>query len=204
MVFVFSGALALSACVGRTPNPNADIQYYTLETTSPLLKDLSPLPVAIRVEKFDVSALYDTDRLIYRESAFKRNAYNYHRWRVNPGAMVTDILVRDMVVSELFDSIRISGSRFAADYVLEGTVEQFLELDQEENWQAALTLIVALIKEATPDRNAVPAFQRRYEAVETCRNENPKAVVEALSRAMAAVSEQIIRDIHRHVSAAIK
>ena len=39
---------------------------------------------------------YNTTAMVYQPSAFKQETYNYHRWRVNPGYLVTDYLARDL------------------------------------------------------------------------------------------------------------
>ena len=65
------------SCAGLK-QPKPEIQYYTLEYTSPQISASEPVSALIRFEPFEATAPYHSDRMIYREGAFKRDAYFYY------------------------------------------------------------------------------------------------------------------------------
>ena len=72
------------------------VEYYSLEYEPPDEGDRQPLPLAITVEQFTVSPIYNINRIIFRDASFRREAYVYYKWRANPGDIVTRFLKRDM------------------------------------------------------------------------------------------------------------
>ena len=80
----------LGACL-NLKQPRNKIEYYTLEYDLALPGNRQPLSDAIRVDRFGVSPIYNTNRIIYRDGSFKRKAYVYYKWRAHPGDVVTYI-----------------------------------------------------------------------------------------------------------------
>ena len=79
------------ACISLK-QPSKKIEFYALEYKAPRMTgNLETLPVVIRIERFNVAPAYNTNRIIYSDRSFKRNAYVYHQWRNNPGDMVTHL-----------------------------------------------------------------------------------------------------------------
>ena len=142
--------LHLSACI-NLKQPGNIVEYYTLEYDPPSHTGMDKLPYAVRVERFTVVPTYDTTQIIYREKSFTRNAYVYHKWRVNPGDMVTHFLSRDIRFSELFNAVIPYESRSKSSFTLEGEVEEFFEWDTRERWDAVLTINITLVAESERD-----------------------------------------------------
>ncbi|MCF8062633.1 MAG: PqiC family protein [Deltaproteobacteria bacterium] len=192
-------AIAAGGCSGMG-KPQDRVDYYVLEYEAPAFQALEPVQAVIRLERFSVAPAYNTDRIVYRESAFERNTYNYHRWRANPGDMVGYFLARDLRESGLFRAVLPQDTRFSASCVLEGIVEEFYERDGPEQWEAVLALSVTLIAEGEPDVSRRVLHQNAYREVEPCVRRNPKSVSEAMSRAMERISKRIVMDLHRALS----
>jgi len=188
-------ALLVCACasVGK---PGKKIDYYALEYDPPLpLNNIAKIPFTIRVSRFQVSPLYNSNKIIYRDAPFSRNEYYYRKWRANPGDMTTYFLKRDLQQSGLFKAVFSPENRFAGDYLLEGAVDEFFEQDNPDYWEAVLSITIALIKENEPDVTKRVIFQKAYRVRAPCRQKNPKSLSEAMSLAMAQVSEQVLRDV---------
>ena len=122
-------SLILAGCIGQQ-HPPVTIDYYTLEYELSPFADLAPLPFVLRMERFSVSPIYNSNNMIYETRPFKLNAYNYHKWRANPGDMVTYFLSRDLKRSALFKAIFEHGSRFSSSHVISGSVDEFFEKDE--------------------------------------------------------------------------
>lgn len=194
--FLFLGStLLLGACLSLK-QPSNKIEFYTLEYDPPQLASLKPLPFVIRLERFGVAPEYNSDRIIYRDKSFKRDAYVYYRWRANPGDLVTSFLSRDIKQSGLFKAVLFFDSKLPSSHLLEGSVDEFFEYDAEEGWEAVLSISITLMSENEPDNSRRVLFQKNYQGREPCKQKNPRALAEAMSRVMSAVSREIIETIH--------
>lgn len=199
MILLGGMALFLGACFNLKQPPHK-IDYYTLEYDTPKQPDATPLDVVVRVERFSVAPTNNTNRMIYRDGSFKRDAYVYHKWWSNPGDLVTHFLYRDMRQSGLFAVVLESDSGLPSSYTLEGSVDEFFELDTEEMWKAVLSITVVMAAENEPGIGKRIVFQKTYTADEACRQKNPRSLAEAMSRAMAKVSAEIIKDVYQNLS----
>jgi ABC-type uncharacterized transport system auxiliary subunit len=199
VVLIVGISLILGACVNLR-QPGNNIEYYVLEYDPPLFTDMEQLPYTVSVEYLTVAPVYDTTQIIYRERSFTRDAYAYHRWRVNPGDMITSLLNRDIRYSGLFKTVTSYDSQYGSQFSLSGEVEEFYEWDTEEGWKAVLSLNISLISANERDVNKKVLYQKGYRATETCKQKNPRALAEALSLEMSQLSREIIMDVHEHLS----
>jgi ABC-type uncharacterized transport system auxiliary subunit len=111
--------------------------------------------------------------------------------------MVTDYLVRDLRNSGLFKAVFSSGSAGNSRFVLEGGVEEILEVDEPGNWKAALTLNATLLDVSQKEITKRVVFQRSYRAVEPLPEQTPNGLAQGMSRAMGTISAQIIADVYQ-------
>ncbi|MDA8165790.1 MAG: ABC-type transport auxiliary lipoprotein family protein [Desulfobacteraceae bacterium] len=191
----------LPACI-NLKQPYREVHYYTLEYPPPRFPDLKPLPVILRVEPFTVSPEYDTDRIVFRNEAYARNTYAYHRWRARPNKLVRDFLARDLRRSGLFLAVFTGENVGQSDYALEGSVEDLLEWDQKAQWLAVLTVDVTLLASREEDITRRIIFQKTFSARQPAARKDPQAIAAAMSQAMASVSGEIIRAVHAAIAAA--
>jgi cholesterol transport system auxiliary component len=191
----------MGACVNlREPTKAEKTTFYTLEYSPPAPSDFQPLSVALRVQRFSVAPTYDTNRIIYRVGSFERDAYFYHKWRDNPGGLTSYFLSRDMRESELFEAVLSHDSRVPASHILGGRVDEFLEWDTEDVWEAILSISIVLTAVDDMEVGRRPLFQKSYHMRETCKRKTPKALAEAMSYAMSGASAKIIKDIYRYLN----
>ena len=197
LLFVFT--IFSGACL-NLKQPSHKIEFYTLEYTPHQATNLKPLPFVIRLEPFSVGPEYNSDRIIYRDKSFKRNSYVYFRWRANPGDLVTSFLIRDMKESGLFRAILSYDTRLPSSHVLEGSVDEFFEWDEEERWEAILSVSITLTTENEPDMSKKILLQKNYHVRKPCKQKNPRALAEAMSQAMSKVSKEIIDTLYNYLA----
>ena len=138
---IAAGVLCLlSGACANLRQPSLKVQYYTLEYALPRLTDLTPTSQVLRVNRFSVAPMYNTRHIIYRDKAFQRQSYAYHKWRANPGDLVTFFLARDMKQSGLFKAVLPRDTNIPASFLVEGSVDEFFEWDQGTEWMAALSV----------------------------------------------------------------
>jgi len=186
--------LNLWACAGsRQPAP--DTRYYTLEYEAPAVAG-QPAPAIVTVSRFGVAPEFNTGKMVYRDLSFGRQEYAYHQWRNTPQILVTDYLRRDLLKSGLFRAVSGPTSSLTATHQVEGIVEEWMELDGEDQWLASAELTITLLDLRALNAPDQVVFQRTYRESQPCAQKNPGSVAEAMSRVMRAMSGRIITDIH--------
>ena len=184
--------LFINGCVNfREPAKAEKTTFYTLEYDPPAPSHLQPLSAVIRIKRFGVAPTYDTNRIVYREEAFERDAYVYHKWRDNPGEIVTYFLSRDMRESGLFEAVLSPNSSVPASHILEGRVDEFFESDTRDGWEAVLSVSIVLTAVDPVEVGKRSLLQKSYQRREPCGAKTPKALAEAMSHAMSEVSSEI-------------
>jgi len=192
-------AFTVCSCTVINTKPRHEFRYYSLEYPSPQFSGIKPLPLVIKIDPFNAAPSLNTANMVYRDQSFKIKTYPYHKWRAWPSELVHYFLLRDLKASGLFRAVLSYSSRSAAPYVLEGSVDEFLERDQAGTWEAVLSLSITLIRPAEKDGSKRIVLQKEYHRVENCKRKNPLGVAEAMSHAMAGISEQITRDLYTHL-----
>jgi len=182
---IILSALLACGCLNLTQQPNKKISYYTLEYDPPETANLKSLPFVIYIERFNVAPLYDSNRIIYSQKKFKRNAYIYHKWMANPGDLVSYYLTRDIKRSSLFSTAFSSNSSYSSTHII------------NKEWKAVLSINITLMSKDEPDISKSVLMQKRYSAIEPCSRKNPQALAEAMSKAMVNISDRIIKDVYK-------
>jgi len=192
--------LSLAACLNLKQPPNK-IEYYTLEYDPPVAANRQALPYVLRVLQFSVSPIYNSNRIIYRDRSYKRQAYFYHKWRANPGRLVSYFLSRDLKESGRFKAVLPGDSRVAPAFVVEGTVDEFLEVAGNDNGQAFLAVSIVLLDENQTDISQKVLFQKTYRTRQPCEQTHPRALAAAMSLAMSKISLSIVDDLFNNLAA---
>ncbi|MBW2047796.1 MAG: membrane integrity-associated transporter subunit PqiC [Deltaproteobacteria bacterium] len=188
--------LTAGACLDLE-HPRNRVQHYTLDYPPPEITGLRPLPVVLKVQRFTVAPAYNSTRIIFGEDrSFRRDEYFYHKWRSNPGDLVTYFLGRDLRESGLFRAVLPHNTELPFSYLLEGSVDEFLELDEARNWYALLSITVTLMAANEPDVSKLVLFQKSYRAKKVCPHKNPRALAQAMSLALGEISRGVIADIY--------
>lgn len=190
----------LAGCTGARPGrPDLTVHSYTLSYPAPV-----PGPRAtdrtLTILPFTTAPEYAETRMVYAPEPGELAAYHYHRWRVVPAELVHSFVRRDLVHSGLFAAVTGPDTVLARNFVLEGSVEEFLEKDGKPGWTAAAAVTVALIDDTKKDAVRRLVFQRIYEREEPCTTRTPRGVAEAMSRVVQGISKDIRRDIRKAVT----
>lgn len=187
-----------SGCSFFSPSPQ-EISFYTLEYEVKKTPPTEPLPVAIKLERFGAAPEYNSNRIVYRDDAYKRSSYVYHKWHAKVGDIVYYFLARDFAQSGFFKAVFTGETRFPASYRIGGFVNEFGEWDLEPAWMAVNVVNIILFAEREPDIRKRILFQKTYRAVVPLNAKNPPALAEAMSQAMAQVASEIIEDVYNAI-----
>ncbi len=187
-------ALVLSGCLPGAKAPLL-IEQYTLEYTSPSLGGTPPTNEAIRIDRFSVAQSYNSTAMVYKPAPYRLASYNANRWRVNPADIVTDYLSRDLRNSGAFQGVFSYRNAENTRFVLEGGVEEFLEVDEQNTGRALLIVITTLLDTKEKEITKQIVFQRTYRFEEPLKEQSPEALARGMSNAMARLSEQLLKDL---------
>ena len=197
LVLLLAGFWLLALAPAGCGKPPVMVHKYLLEYPAPEAPRHPRVPEGLRVELFAVAQAFNSPAMAYRSESYKSETYRYHRWRVNPGNLVTDFLLRDLRQAGLFKAVFGYDSTARPRFVLEGAVEEFQEKDEGEVWQAALALNITLLDTTEEEITRKVVFQKNYRAAEPLADKTPKGLADAMSRAMQKVSQAIILDAYQ-------
>ncbi len=188
-------AMVLIAGCSLGAKPSYKVNQYTLEYPSPTLIELSSVNELIKVEQFSVAQTFNTSAMVYKEGPNLRNVDPYNRWRTKPGEMTAEYLIRDLRNSDLFRAVVSYDDSMETRYLLEGQVDEFLDVSEKDGRKAVLSLNVTFLDLKKREAAERVIFQRDYKAVEPYPEKTPTALAQGMSRAMEKISRQIILDL---------
>ena len=187
-------SVSLAACSFTTPRP--EVHHYTLTLSVPDVPSTGKISLVVR--SIGGRDPYDQERIVYRTSSYAFDLYNYHRWASPPGEQVTAWTRRYLRGSGLFAQV-FPNFDSPADFVLDGTVQQFEEIDREKTWEAALSIDFWLVRSG----GRTPVWFRSYAATQPAAKRNPEAIAEAMSRNLENILGRLAADLTPVVAAQV-
>jgi ABC-type uncharacterized transport system auxiliary subunit len=185
-----------AGCFGLS-QPSPDIREYRLDYTPPAVTGRA-LPVTLRVPPLAVAAIYDRQPIVYRDDAYATGTYFYSRWSTNPGAMLADLLARDLAASGLYAAIQQGPSLLASDYQLSGGIEEIEERMSAASCTASLRLRVLLVR--IRGSSAPPVLlQTTYAEQEPCRCNDVRDLARAMSSVLQRISAQLQQAVYEAI-----
>ena len=190
--------ILLAGCL-NLQRPARYVEQYTLEYSPPEISGLAFIEAYLTLDRFQEARAFNTSAMIYRPEPFKLDAYQYHRWRVHPADLVGDHLLRDLRKSALFRAVFSHLDPQEGRFILEGGVEEFLEIEEQSQRRAVLALNVTLLDSSAKNLPDRVLFQKQYRFQEPLEEKTPRGLAKGLSRAMRKCSEALIRDVHEAI-----
>ncbi len=187
--FIISGCFSMK----RTPYY---IEQFVLDYTLPKKDYGRTIDTSVKFSRFSVAQLYNNNRMNYKMNPFKMDAYNHSRWRVNPGDLVGDYLLRDLRDSNTISVVLSYRNLEDTRFIIEGGIEEFVEVFEEGRYYAVLWIDLILVDTLESEITKKIIFNRRYKAKEPLQDHNAAALAKAMSISVAKVSEEFIKDIY--------
>ena len=186
--------IGLTGCIGGgAPAPH--VRQYILEYAPPRIGKVTATEAVLKVERFTAARHHAGPAMLYRQGPFRRDAYRERRWRVAPGDMVADFLLRDLRHAGLFRAVLAARDPEETRFVLTGGVEEFSEAADGERRKAVLDATVTLLDLSIREIPGRVMFQKNYRSEAPIVQEGDADLAEAMSRAMSQFSAQVITDI---------
>jgi ABC-type uncharacterized transport system auxiliary subunit len=108
--------------------------------------------------------------------------------------MVTEFLRRDLREAGLFRAVLSEREADEVRFSMTGGIEEFIENREPQNREALLTATITLLDLSQKETAAVVVFQKTYRFEAAISGEGAAGLAEAMSRAMAGLSRQVIAD----------
>ncbi|MDC0674473.1 ABC-type transport auxiliary lipoprotein family protein [Nannocystis radixulma] len=174
---------AILACAPTVPTTH--LYRVQLPTTSGV--EPSPCEPEMRgsllVRDMRVAGAYDDARMMYRESEYQLQRYEYHEWVVSPGGLVSDALRDGYAASGWFARVEREYDA-SIDAELHGRVLAIEEVDlTETQWIAHLRLELELLDARTSER----LWSHEYDLTRPLEKRGPVGLAAAISAVLGEV-----------------
>jgi phospholipid/cholesterol/gamma-HCH transport system substrate-binding protein len=193
------GLALLPGCSTLSPRPALTVEQYTLDYPPPSPVGSPPLNTGLKVARFTTSQEAGGTEMVYEAGPSQRGVYHYHRWRVSPADLVTDVITRDLRASGMFQAVLPWQAGSLMRFKLEGAVEEFLERGGEASPRAVLRVNVTLLDLSVRELPQRLVFQRGYEETEPMATSAPEAQAQGLSRALQRLSARVMAEAREAV-----
>ena len=190
---IFVLTMIMGGCTNIKHAP-LEIHYYTLEYDPPRPVETNPLPYIVKIEQFQSSPLYDSNRIIFKKEDFTRDEYTYHKWRANPGELVSFYLARDFSDTGRFQAALSYESTLPYSHLITGVVEDFY-LQKGDTSKAVLSIAVNLVEGKRSGQGNAILMQKKYRLGIESQTDGPQGFARAMSTAMQQGSAEILKDI---------
>lgn len=190
---IFVLTMIIGGCTNIKHAP-LEIHYYTLEYDPPLPVETNPLPYTVKIEQFQSSPLYDSNRIIFKKEDFTRDEYTYHKWRAHPGELVSFYLARDFSETNRFQATLYYESNLPYTHLITGVVEDYY-LQAGNPGEAILSVAVNLVDNSRRDGSNAILMQKKYRLGIETKKGGPQGLAKAMSSAMQQISAEILMDV---------
>lgn len=194
MVFLFV-VLFFSGCAGGSQTSRI-VKYYALEYPSPQFENISATGQTMRMERFTAIRSFYGNEMVYRPKPYERGIYSYHRWNITPADMTTELILRDIRRTNIFEAVLSYQDVGNARFLLDGRIEEFMEIDEgERSWASLVVQITFFDTFKTGKENRI-VLKKTYSFREPLESRNPRGLAGAASKAVERFSKELIIDLY--------
>ncbi len=189
---VLAFTMLLHGCLGGS---TIERTYYSVQYVlddSDRAPVASPIPIHLRVHRFESSIAYDRPEIVYRSNPHEFRYYWYKLWAAKPEKLLRDQTVAHLRHSRLFKEVTQRMGDRAADYDLNCEVIAIEELDSaDRTWYAHLDLQFTLVRLT----DGQPVWQGHYQNKQQVFEKRPVFVVRALSQILRKQLQGVTHDL---------
>jgi len=179
----------VSACVSSRP-----IKYYRIDVpAAPAAVPDNVFGVTLQVDNIDSPPLMRDGRILYQVGTHEMGAYEYHRWVETPDRIVQDSLVRLLRSSGRYQSVETQRNSAKADYIIQGKIYEFSEVDKPEI-HTRVSMEIEL-REGNSDRTV---WSRLYTNEELVDGKEIPDVVESLDQNLRRGLSEIMTGLNQY------
>lgn len=184
-------ALALSGCLGGRP-----IRYYTVEFPPSPQPSGKVFPITLLVGRIGAPEILQDQPIVYRSGRNEIGTYQYHQWSEPPARMVKIMLMRRLRASGDYQSVTSLGSSAQGDFVLQGSLYDFEEVDS-----GGIQALVSMEFELVDRKTHKTVWTHFYSHQEPVQGKEISDVVAALDRDLEGGLSQVASGLKVYFSA---
>lgn len=194
-LFIAGSLFAALLSGGCALTSKSAITYYNLDYPSPKAEYSKPSPDVLMVYKFLSSSDVDTLLLTISDEKTPSPVVSQHRWQENPVDMITELVLRDIETSRLFEKAVDQWSSMRYRYALEGTVRNLMGEIAENSARAVVETEVSFIDFEASKLGKKIIFRKLYKITEPSVDKTPAMIAQAMNRAVKRLSKRIRDDV---------
>jgi ABC-type uncharacterized transport system auxiliary subunit len=184
----------IPACGAARP-----IRYYQLEIPPPApVSAGSGFGVSLQVGNIEAPPIMRDGRILYQVDTHEVGAYEYHRWVETPDRVVQDALVRLLRASGKFQSVDTPRNAVKSDYIVQGKIYEFSEMDKPE-----IHSRVSLEIELHDGKTGRTIWSRVYTDEESVNGKEVPDVVHSLDQNLGRGLSQIVAGLDQYFAASV-
>lgn len=171
------------------------IAYHALDYPAPAKETTPPIPGTLMVYRFLPAPSVDIDTLVISQSSGAEKSAQLHHWEDNPADMITELVVRDLDSSGLFEKTvdQLSSARYR--YALEGTIRHLQGIVKDGAGRALIEVEAGLTDFEAPAGKGKTLIKKNYRIEVPSQDATPDSIVKALDVAVKEFSDRLRNDI---------
>lgn len=180
---------------GCTLKSREAIIYHALDYPSPDKEPKVSVRDTLMIYRFLLDDAVETDSLVISETKEPGESTRRHRWNENPADMITELIMRDIENSGLFQKTIDLSSSTPYRYALEGTIKKFQGTISGGKASALLEVEATLTDFDPPPGRGKSLFSRVYRIEVPSKDASPDSIIKALNESTRQLSERLRADI---------
>jgi ABC-type uncharacterized transport system auxiliary subunit len=171
------------------------ITYHAFDYPSPVKETQPPIPGTLMIYRFLPASSVDIDTLTVSQSSGDEKSALLHRWEDNPADMITELVLRDLHSSGLFEKTvdQFSSARYR--YALEGIIRNLQGTITDGKGKALLDVEATLIDFEARVGMEKYLLKKLYKIEIPSQDATPDSIIKALNVAVKEFSERLRDDI---------
>jgi ABC-type uncharacterized transport system auxiliary subunit len=186
--------LLFAACALTTKDV---VMYHSFNYPTPPKETGPSVPETVMVYNFLLDSSVEMHALEISYSKGGEKSIVRHRWQENPADMITELVLRDLANSGLFEKAvdQLNTARYR--YAVEGVIRNLQGLVQNGKASAVFEVEATLIDFDAPVGKDKNLFRKTYKTETPSTDDKPESVVAALNQGIKDFSSQLRNDIRQ-------
>ena len=194
LILVLLAAMAVGACGSGRP-----IRYYTVDLPPAPTPSSSVHPVSLLIGHIGAPGILMDQPIAYRSGPNEIGTYQYHLWDEPPVQMLKTSLLRRLRASGKYQSVAEIGSSAQGDFVLQGRLYDFEEVDT-----SSMAGLVSMEFELYDRKDHKMVWSHWYSHSEPVQGNDIPDVVSALDRNLTTGLNEIISGLDVYFSSSVR
>jgi cholesterol transport system auxiliary component len=194
LIFILLAAMAVGSCGSGRP-----ITYYTVDVPPAPAPSTSVYPITLLIGHIGAPGILMDQPIAYRSGQNEIGTYRYHLWDEPPVQILKTSLLRRLRASGKYESVAELGSSAEGEYVLQGRLYDFEEVDT-----GSMAGLVSMEFELYDRKDHKLVWSRFYSHTEPVQGKNISDVVSAIDLNLTQGLSDVVSGLDAYFSASLR